>query len=153
MFLWWRTFRESGEPKGEWKIMDAVFFLFINQISQIINTYVINFYLKFYSTIIEKYKKNRSHSNIKKYKIKRHEGNNDIIDPYLKSLFYLKKYLEGLDKFYASGGEYGLLLDVQLLYYEFYEFELYLTQLRHTDNNNGKVRLLKKKIIVLVMYL
>ena len=146
MFLWWRTFRESGEPKGEWKIMDAVFFLFINQLSQIINTYVINFYLNFYQTIRKQREKNYSHYNIKKYKIKRYNNNDvKIIDPYLKSLFYLKKYLEGLDKFYASGGEYGLLLDVQLLYYEFYEFELYLTELRHTDNNNGKVRLLKKK--------
>jgi hypothetical protein len=146
MFLWWRTLREHDDPKKEWKIMDAVFFLFINQLSQIINTYVINFKLNFYSTIIEKYKKNYSNSYIKKYKIKKY--NNDdvkIIDPYLKSLFYLKKYLEELDKFYKSGGEYGLLLDVQLLYYEYYEFELYLTQLRHTDNNNGKVRLLKKK--------
>ena len=146
MFLWWRTFRESGEPKREWKIMDAVFFLFINQLSQIINTYVINFKLNFYSTIIKKYETNSYYNYIRKYKIKRYNNNDvKIIDPYLKSLFYLKKYLEGLDKFYASGGEYGLLLDVQLLYYEFYEFELYLIQLRHTDNNNGKVRLLKKK--------
>jgi len=145
MFLWWRTLRESSDSKREWKIMDAVFFLFINQLSQIINTYVINFRLKFYSTIVKQREKNYRHSNIKKYKIKKYHGNDDkIIDPYLKSLFYLKKYLEGLDKFYASGGEYGLLLDVQLLYYEFYEFELYLTQLRHADNNDGHVRLLKK---------
>ena len=140
MFLWWRTLRESSEPKGEWKIMDAVFFLFINQISQIINTYVINFYLNFYSTIIEKYKQ-----NIRIYKIKRYNDTDDINNPYLKSLFYLKKYLEELDKFYMSGGEYGLLLDVQLLYYEYYEFELYLTELRHVDNDHGKVRLLKKE--------
>ena len=145
MFLWWRTLRESGDPKGEWKIMDAVFFLFINQISQIINTYVINFYLNFYQTIIKKYEKDYHHNYIRIYKIKRHEeGKNDIANPYLKSLFYLKKYLEELDKFYKSGGEYGLLLDVQLLYYEYYEFELYLTQLRHSDNDYGKVRLLKK---------
>jgi hypothetical protein len=145
MFLWWRTLRESAEPKQEWKIMDAVFFLFINQLSQIINTYVINFYLKFYSTIIEKYKKNYNHSNIKKYKIEKYRNNDvKIIDPYLKSLFYLKQYLEGLDKFYASGGEYGLLLDVQLLYYEYYDFELYLTRLRHADNNDGDVRLLRE---------
>jgi hypothetical protein len=140
MFLWWRTLRESSYPKREWTIMDAVFFLFINQISQIINTYVINFYLNFYSTIIEKYK-----YDIKIYKIKRYNGTDDINDPYLKSLFYLKKYLEELDKFYMSGGEYGLLLDVQLLYYEYYEFELYLTQLRHVDNDRGKVHLLKKE--------
>jgi hypothetical protein len=146
MFLWWRTLRESGDPKKEWEIMDAVFFLFINQISQIINTYVINFKLNFYSTIIKKYEKNYRSLNIKKYKIKRYNNNDvKIIDPYLKSLFYLKKYLEELDKFYLSGGEYGLLLDVQLLYYEYYEFELHLNTLRHYNNDNSKVLLLKKQ--------
>ena len=145
MFLWWRTLRESGDPKRELKIMDAVFFLFINQISQIINTYVINFYLNFYQTIIKKYEKNYYHSNIKKYKIEKYNNHDvQIIDPYLKSLFYLKKYLEELDKFYESGGEYGLLLDVQLLYYEYYEFELHLNTLRHYNNDNSKVLLLKK---------
>jgi hypothetical protein len=144
MFLWWRKLRQSRYPKKEWEIMDAVFFLFINQLSQIINTYVINFKLNFYSTIIKKYEKNYYHSNIKKYKIKRYNNHDvKIIDPYLKSLFYLKQYLEKLDKFYLSGGEYGLLLDVQLLYYEYYEFELYLTELRHENNDSGKVRILK----------
>jgi hypothetical protein len=145
MFLWWRTLRESGDPKKEWKIMDAVFFLFINQLSQIINTYVINFELNFYSTIINKSKTRSYRVNITKYKIEKYNNSDvKITDPYLKSLFYLKKYLEGLDKFYARGGEYGLLLDVQLLYYEYYDFELYLTKLRHADNNYGKVRLLRE---------
>lgn len=145
MFLWWRTLRESGDPKREWKIMDAVFFLFINQISQIINTYVINFYLKFYSTISKQRQKNYHHSDIKKYKIEKYNNSDvEITDPYLKSLFYLKKYLKGLDKFYKSGGEYGLLLDVQLLYYEYYDFELYLDSLRHFNNDNKKVRLLRE---------
>lgn len=139
MFLWWRTLRESGDPKREWKIMDAVFFLFINQISQIINTYVINFYLKFYSTIVKQHEKNYD-----KYKINKYKNNDDIHDPYLKSLFYLKKYLEGLDKFYESGGKYGLLLEVQLLYYEYYEFELYLDNSRHKNNDYAKVRLLRE---------
>ncbi len=143
MFLWWRTLRESGEPKREWKIMDAVFFLFINQLSQIINTYVINFKLNFYQTIIKKYGKNRYY-NIKKYKIERYNNVDNITDPYLKSLFYLKKYLEGLDNFYKSGGEYGLLLDVQLLYYEYYEFELYLDYFRHENNDYASVRLLRE---------
>ena len=142
MFLWWRTLRESGDPKREWKIMDAVFFLFINQLSQIINTYVINFYLKFYSKINDICIYN---SNIEKYKIEKYKNSDvKIIDPYLKSLFYLKKYLEGLDKFYMSGGEYGLLLDVQLLYYEYYDFELYLDNLRHKNNDNATVRLLRE---------
>jgi hypothetical protein len=144
MFLWWRTLRESGDQKGEWKIMDAVFFLFINQISQIINTYVINFKLNFYSKIIKKYEKNYYHSNINKYKINKYKKNDNIPDPYLKSLFYLKKYLEGLDKFYKSGGKYGLLLEVQILYYEYYEFELHLDYSRHTNNDYARVRLLRE---------
>ena len=143
MFLWWRTLRESGDPKRKWKIMDAVFFLFINQLSQIINTYVINFKLNFYSYVF-----NQNHTFITKrisdYKINKYEGADDKIkDPYLKSLFYLKKYLEELDKFYKSGGEYGLLLDVQLLYYEYYEFELHLDACRHYFNDS-KVRLLRE---------
>jgi hypothetical protein len=143
MFLWWRTLRESGDPKGEWKIMDAVFFLFINQLSQIINTYVINFKLNFYSKLLEKYKKNRYY-NIKNYKIEKYKNTDNITDPYLKSLFYLKQYLEKLDKFYKSGGQYGLLLDVQLLYYEYYEFELYLDYFRHKNNDYASVRLLRE---------
>jgi hypothetical protein len=146
MFLWWRTLRESYDPKQEWKIMDAVFFLFINQISQIINTYVINFKLEFYSFFSKENKKNLSivKSYVNKYKINKYNSKNKINNPYLKSLFYLKKYLEELDKFYNNGGEYGLLLNVQLLYYEFYEFELYLDSIRHSNNDFRKVRLLRK---------
>jgi hypothetical protein len=143
MFLWWRTLRESSYPKREWTIMDAVFFLFINQISQIINTYVINFYLNFYSYLLDS-NHIRYITKISDYKINKYEGADDKIkDPYLKSLFYLKKYLEELDKFYKSGGEYGLLLDVQLLYYEYYEFELHLDACRHYYNDS-EVRLLRE---------
>lgn len=85
MFLWWRTLRESRDPKREWKIMDAVFFLFINQLSQIINTYVINFYLKFYSFFLINDRKQPD-----KYKIKRYKNEDNINNSYLKSLFYLK---------------------------------------------------------------
>jgi hypothetical protein len=144
MFLWWRTLRESGEPKGEWKIMDAVFFLFINQLSQIINTYVINFKLNFYSKILEKYRNSNYYYYRKQYKINKYKNADDIFDQYSKSLFYLKQYLKKLDEFYLSGGKYGLLLDVQLLYYEYYEFELHLNKLRHENNNSASVLLLKK---------
>ena len=40
MYNWWKTLRESGISKFEWEIMDAVFFLFINQISRIFNSYI-----------------------------------------------------------------------------------------------------------------
>ena len=141
MFLWWRTLRESGVPKPEWKIMDAVFFLFINQISQIINTYIINFKLNFYSFFLKKIDDRRK---IDEYKINKYKNADNIYDPYLKSLFYLKKYLEELDKFYEKGGEYKLLLDVQLLYYEFYEFELHLDASRHYYNDYKRVRILRE---------
>jgi len=116
MYNWWLNLRESGIPKLEWQILDAVFFLFINQISCICNSYI-------------------------RYGIKNNSNNKNVFN---KELRLLSEYFRLLDKFYKSGGEYGLLLDVQLLYYEYYEFELYLTQLRHDDNDNGKVRLLKK---------
>jgi hypothetical protein len=142
MFIWWKKLRESNIPKNKWKIIDAVFFLFINQLSQIINIYMLNFKLNFYLFFDEK-------TPINKYKIDRYQNKDDINDPYLKSLFYFEKYLEGLDNFYSTGGEYGLLLEVQSLYYEYYEFELYLNQIRHSNNNiffpDKKVRLLKKE--------
>jgi hypothetical protein len=40
MYNWWFKLRISGIPKLEWKILDAVFFLFINQISCICNSYI-----------------------------------------------------------------------------------------------------------------
>ena len=40
MYNWWLSLRESGIPKLEWKILNAVFFLFINQISCICNSYI-----------------------------------------------------------------------------------------------------------------
>ena len=40
MYLWWLTLRKSDIPKIKWKILDAVFFLFINQISCICNSYI-----------------------------------------------------------------------------------------------------------------
>jgi hypothetical protein len=40
MYNWWLALRKSNIPKFEWEIMDAVFFLFINQISRICNSYI-----------------------------------------------------------------------------------------------------------------
>jgi hypothetical protein len=40
MYNWWFKLRNSGISKFEWEIMDAVFFLFINQISRICNSYI-----------------------------------------------------------------------------------------------------------------
>jgi hypothetical protein len=40
LYNWWLELRKSVIPKFEWEIMDAVFFLFINQISRICNSYI-----------------------------------------------------------------------------------------------------------------
>ena len=40
MYNWWLRLRISDIPKSEWQILDAVFFLFINQISCICNSYI-----------------------------------------------------------------------------------------------------------------
>ena len=40
MYNWWLKLRISSISKSEWKILDAVFFLFINQISRICNSYI-----------------------------------------------------------------------------------------------------------------
>jgi hypothetical protein len=40
MYNWWLRLRTSGIPKSKWQILDAVFFLFINQISCICNSYI-----------------------------------------------------------------------------------------------------------------
>jgi hypothetical protein len=40
LYKWWLELRNSGISKFEWEIMDAVFFLFINQISRICNSYI-----------------------------------------------------------------------------------------------------------------
>ena len=40
LYKWWRELRNSSISKFEWEIMDAVFFLFINQISRICNSYI-----------------------------------------------------------------------------------------------------------------
>lgn len=40
LYKWWLKLRKSGISKFEWEIMDAVFFLFINQISRICNSYI-----------------------------------------------------------------------------------------------------------------
>ena len=40
LYNWWLELRKSSIPKFEWEIMDAVFFLFINQISRICNSYI-----------------------------------------------------------------------------------------------------------------
>lgn len=88
MYNWWFNLRTSGIPKLQWKIMDAVFFLFINQISCICNSYII-------------------------YGIKKNNKNKKIFEEE-KSL--LTKYFRLLDEFYKSDGEYGKLLDTHLAF-------------------------------------
>jgi hypothetical protein len=40
IFEWWRSLRTSGIPKREWRILDAVKYLFINQFMRIMNSYL-----------------------------------------------------------------------------------------------------------------
>ena len=40
LYSWWLKLRNSNISKFEWEIMDSVFFLFINQISRICNSYI-----------------------------------------------------------------------------------------------------------------
>ena len=88
MFNWWVNLRTSPIPKLQWKIMDAVFFLFINQISCICNSYII-------------------------YGIKKNSNNKKFFKEEQK---LLSKYFRLLDEFYKSGGEYGKLLDTHLTF-------------------------------------
>lgn len=88
MYNWWLELRTSGIPKLEWKILDAVFFLFINQISCICNSYI-------------------------RYGIKNNSNTKNV---FKEELRLLSKYFILLDEFYKSGGEYGLLIDTHLAF-------------------------------------
>jgi hypothetical protein len=93
MYNWWFNLRTSPISKLQWKIMDAVFFLFINQISCICNSYII-------------------------YGIKKNSNNKKIFKEELELLY---KYFRLLDEFYKSGGEYGKLLDTHISFCLWFE--------------------------------
>jgi hypothetical protein len=80
MYNWWL--------KLEWKILDAVFFLFINQISCICNSYI-------------------------RYSIKKNSNTKNV---FKEELRLLSEYFKLLDEFYNNGGEYGLLIDTHIAF-------------------------------------
>jgi len=96
MYNWWLRLRTSGIPKLQWKILDAVFFLFINQISCICNSYI-------------------------RYGIKNNSNNKKI---FKEELRLLSEYFKLLDEFYKSGGEYGQLLDTHIAFCNWFQFRI-----------------------------
>jgi len=96
MYNWWLNLRTSGIPKLKWRILDAEFFLFINQISCICNSYII-------------------------YGIKNNSNNKKA---FTEELELLKKYFRLLDDFYKSGGEYGKLLDTHIAFCNWFQFRI-----------------------------
>ena len=125
MYNWWLQLRRSDIPKSKWKILDAVFFLFINQISCICNSYIIYGIIK----------------------------NKDIDD----DLRLLHEYIQLLDKFYISGGEYELLIDTHIAFCYWFQHrfgydnkQIYLENTNQTmninkifnhNNNNYKIKI------------
>ena len=114
MYNWWLNLRESCIPKSEWQILDAVFFLFINQISCICNSYI-------------------------RYGIK---NKSNIKNVFKEELRLLSKYFRLLDEFYKSGGEYGLLIDTHIAFCFWFqcrikndkEFDVYVEYQNESDN-------------------
>lgn len=96
MYNWWLKLRTSDIPKLEWKILDAVFFLFINQISCICNSYI-------------------------RYGIKNNSNNKKV---FKEELRLLSEYFRLLDEFYKSGGEYGKLLDTHIAFCYWFHFRI-----------------------------
>jgi hypothetical protein len=96
MYNWWFKLRTSGIPKLKWKILDAVFFLFINQISCICNSYI-------------------------KYGIKNNSNNKNFLR---EELELLSEYFRLLDDFYKSGGKYGKLLDTHISFCNWFQYRI-----------------------------
>jgi hypothetical protein len=94
MYKQWLLLRLSKIEKPNWPIMDYVFFLFINQISCMLNSYVI------YGT----------HTS---------DGNIDLNEQQKYN-----EYLQKLDEFIKNGGLYKDLLDVHLLFCEWYDIRI-----------------------------
>jgi hypothetical protein len=96
MYNWWLSLRESYIPKLEWKILDAVFFLFINQISCICNSYI-------------------------RYGI---QNNSNTKNVFKEELRLLSEYFRLLDELYKSGGEYGQLLETHISFCNLLQFRI-----------------------------
>ncbi len=122
MYNWWLRLRTSSIPKSEWQILDAVFFLFINQISCICNSYI-------------------------RYGIK---NKSNIKNVFKEELRLLSKYFRLLDEFYNSGGEYGLLIDTHIAFCFWFqcrikndkEFDVYV---EYQNQNNNIMNLFIEK--------
>ncbi len=122
MYNWWLNLRESGIPKSKWQILDAVFFLFINQISCICNSYI-------------------------RYGIKNNSNNKNV---FKEELRLLSEYFILLDKFYKSGGEYGQLLDTHIAFCNWFQFrirndEQFKLYVEYQNQNENIFNLFNKK--------
>ncbi len=123
MYNWWLELRTSDIPKLEWKILDAVFFLFINQISCICNSYI-------------------------RYGIKNKSNNKKN---FKEELELLREYFRLLDDFYRSGGEYGKLLDTHIAFCYWFECrirtsESLISYVEYQNNNENITKLFNEKI-------
>jgi len=109
MYNWWLELRTSGIPKSEWKILDVEFFLFINQISCICNSYI-------------------------RYGIKNNSKTKNV---FKEELELLKEYFRLLEEFYKSGGEYGLLINTHIAFCYWFQFRFgYDKQFIYLENKN-----------------
>lgn len=122
MYNWWLELRTSGIPKLEWKILDAVFFLFINQISCICNSYI-------------------------RYGIK---NNSNTKNDFKKELKLLSEYFRLLDEFYKNGGEYGKLLDTHIAFCNWFQFRIrydkqFKSYVEYQNQNDSIFKLFNKK--------
>ena len=100
MYKQWLLLRLSDIEKPNWPIMDYVFFLFINQISCILNSYIL------YDHSISSYNGTHHHSIVYSERIK-----------------YIE-YLQALDLFTTNGGLYKDLLDVHFLFCEWFDIRI-----------------------------
>ncbi len=102
--------------------MDAVFFLFINQISCICNSYI-------------------------KYGIKNNSNNKNV---FKEELELLSKYFRLLDEFYKSGGEYGRLLETHISFCNWFQFRIrydrqFKSYVEYQNQNDSIFKLFNKK--------
>jgi hypothetical protein len=121
MYNWWYKLRTSGIPKSEWKILDAEFFLFINQISCICNSYI-------------------------RYGIK---NNSNAKNVFKEERRLLSEYFRLLDEFYESGGEYGKLLETHIAFCNWFQHrirydEQFKSYVEYQNQNESIFKLLKK---------
>jgi hypothetical protein len=122
MYNWWLGLRTSGIPKLEWQILDAVFFLFINQISCICNSYI-------------------------RYGIKNNSNNKN---DFKEELRLLSEYFRLLDEFYKNGGEYGKLLDTHIAFCNWFQFRIrydkqFKSYVEYQNQNESIFKLFNKK--------